>query len=78
MEHLACWRIYYHFVRYHESLEEKLATPIERKGNKQAQRIRRRTPATPALHRKQRGASVAAGLTDRRWTLEELLSYPLP
>jgi IS1 family transposase len=66
MEHLAWWRSYYHFVRYHESLEVKLSTPIERKGKQRVQRIRQRTPA------------MAAGLTDRRWAVKELLGYPLP
>ena len=65
MEHLEWWRSYYHFVRYHESLEVKLAQPIERKGKRQPQRYRRRTPA------------MAAGLATRRWTVKELLSYPL-
>lgn len=65
-EHLFWWRAYYHFARYHESLEVELATSIDRKGKQQAQRHRRRTPA------------MAAGLPLRRWTVKELLSYPLP
>src|SRR5664279_622192 len=65
-EHLEWWRSYYHYVRYHESLKVKLAQPDARKGNRQAVRYRHRTPA------------MAAGLTDRRWTVMELLSIPLP
>lgn len=40
--------------------------PIDRKGKQQPRRHRRRTPA------------MAAGLTLRRWTVKELLSFPLP
>ena len=66
LEHLDWWRAYYHFVRYHESLEVELATPSRRKGKQQPIRYRRRTPA------------MVAGLTHKRWTVKELLSYPLP
>jgi transposase InsO family protein len=66
LEHLDWWRSYYHFVRYHEILEVELAAPSQRKGNQQPIRYRRRTPA------------MAAGLAHRRWTVKELLSYPLP
>ncbi len=66
LEHLDWWRAYYHFVRYHESLEVKLATPSQQKGKRQPVRYRRRTPA------------MVAGLTHKRWTGKELLSYPLP
>lgn len=66
MEHLEWWRSYYHFVRYHESLEEELAQPIQRKGKQQPRKHRKRSPA------------MMAGLTDRCWTVKELLSYPLP
>jgi IS1 family transposase/transposase-like protein len=65
VEHLEWWLSYYHFARYHESLEVKLEKPVERKGKQQPQRIRRRTPA------------MAAGLTLRRWTVRELISLPL-
>jgi IS1 family transposase len=65
-EHLDWWLAYYHFVRYHESLEVKLAIPSQRKGKQQPVRYRRRTPA------------MVAGLTHKRWTVKELLSYPLP
>jgi len=66
MEHLEWWRSYYHFVRYHESQEVELKKPIQRKVKQQPKRYRRRTPA------------MVAGLTHRRWTVKELLSYPLP
>ena len=66
LEHLDWWLAYYHFVRYHESLEVALATPSQRKGKQQPIRYRRRTPA------------MVAGLTHKHWTVKELLSYPLP
>ena len=66
MEHLEWWRAYYHFVRYHESLEVKLGEPVKRKGRHQPRRYRKQTPA------------MAAGLVDRRWTVIELLLIPLP
>jgi IS1 family transposase len=64
--HLEWWRSYYHYVRYHESLRVKLGEPKERKGKRQPQRYKKQTPA------------MAAGLTDRRWTVKELLLMPLP
>ncbi len=66
MEHLEWWRTYYHFIRPHESLVEELAHPVQRKGKQQPKKYRKRTPA------------MLAGLTDRRWTVKELLLYPLP
>jgi len=63
--HLDWWRGYYHFVRPHESLRVALAQPIDRGGNRQRQRYRQRTPA------------MAAGLTDRRWRVGDLLAVPL-
>jgi hypothetical protein len=63
--HLEMWRVYYHFVRKHESLRVALAQPWERGGKRQPQRYRRRTPA------------MAAGLTHRRWTMREVLLLPL-
>jgi len=65
MEHLEWWRAYYHFVRYHESLEEALIQPVKRKGKQQPRKHRKRTPA------------MLAGLTDRRWTVKDLLHCPL-
>ena len=66
LEHLEWWRAYYHFVRFHESLAVALVNPKQRKGEQQPIRYRHRTPA------------MAANLTNRRWTVKELLSYPLP
>jgi IS1 family transposase/transposase-like protein len=64
--HLEWWRAYYHFVRPHAALRVALAQPRERGGKMVAQRYRQRTPA------------MAAGRTDRRWTVREVLSCPLP
>jgi len=66
MFHLEWWRAYYHFTRPHTSLSEPLAEPRLRGGKRLPQRRRPRTPAQ------------AVGLTDHRWTIVELLSYPLP
>ena len=65
-EHLFWWLAYYHFVRLHESLKVKLEKPMARKGKQSPLRYRQMTPA------------LAAGLTTRRWTCLELISYPLP
>ena len=59
------WRGYYHFVRFHMSLRVELAEPVERQGGQIPKRYRSRTPA------------VAAGVTRRRWTALEFLSYPM-
>ena len=64
--HLQWWRAYYHFTRAHASLDERLVEPHLRAGRRVSQGHRRRTPAQ------------AAGLTDHRWTITELLSYPVP
>lgn len=66
MEHIEWWRSYYHFVRPHEGLEEVLPQPVKRKGKQQPRKYRKRTPA------------MMAWLTDSRWTVKELLHYPLP
>jgi transposase-like protein/IS1 family transposase len=66
LAHLEWWRAYYHFVRPHASLRVALVQPRERGGKLLAQRYRQRTPA------------MAAGRTNRRWTVREVLSYPLP
>ncbi|HWQ83888.1 MAG TPA: hypothetical protein VN363_04940 [Anaerolineales bacterium] len=65
LEHLEWWRSCYHFARYHKSLAVELSYPIPRKGRQQPLRYRRRTPA------------MAAGLTTRRWSVSELISYPV-
>jgi IS1 family transposase len=64
--HLQWWRAYFHFTRPHASLGEPLAEPRVRGGRRLPQRRRAQTPAQ------------AIGLTDHRWTIVELMSYPLP
>jgi hypothetical protein len=61
--HLDWWRAYYHFARPHASLRQPLGDNLARRTR---QRFRPRTPAQ------------AAGLTDHRWTVQELLAYPAP
>ena len=63
--HVDWWRAYYHFARYHESLRIKLASPRSRKGNQSACRYRSQTPA------------MVAGIATHRWTVLEIISYPL-
>jgi hypothetical protein len=63
--HLEWWRTYYHFSRPHESLRVGLAVPRERGDRRQPQKYRQRTPA------------MAAGLTNRRWIVRDLLALPL-
>ncbi len=57
-----------------EELWETLSEPVKRKGWQTAQKYRQRTPATLAPRA---SAGVAAGVVSRRWTVRELLSYPL-
>lgn len=64
--HVQWWRGYYHFARYHDSLRIKFSQPVQRKGEQLPRRYRSRTPA------------MAAGLTVRRWSVLDLISYPLP
>jgi IS1 family transposase len=66
LAHLEWWRAYYHFVRPHAALRLALVQPRERGGKHVAQRYRQRTPA------------MAAGKTNRRWTAQEVLCFPLP
>ena len=63
--HVEWWRTYYHFARYHESLRIKLASPRPRKGKQLTCRYRSQTPA------------MAAGIATHRWTVLEIISYPL-
>jgi hypothetical protein len=63
---LEWWRAYSHFVRPHVALRRALVPPMEGSGNRLPQRYRQPTPA------------MAAGLTSRRWTVQELLRLPLP
>jgi len=63
--HVEWWRVYYHFARYHEALRIEHAVLRLRKGKRLASCYRSQTPA------------MAAGLTSRRLTVLEVLSYPL-
>ncbi len=65
LAHLEWWRAYYHFSRPHEALRVALAQPVDRGGRRIPQRYRQRTPA------------MAAGLTNRRWSVRELLALPM-
>lgn len=62
----AWWRAYYHFVKPHEALRVELTVPRERGGKRIPQRYRAQTPA------------MATGVTKHRWTVVELLGYPVP
>jgi IS1 family transposase len=64
MMHLEWFRVYYQFVCPHASLREELPTPRPRAGH--GQKYRPRTPA------------MVAGITSRRWSVLEVLSFPLP
>jgi IS1 family transposase len=66
VDHLYWWMTYYHFVREHESLRLELDKTQERKGKQRARKYKKRTPA------------MAAGVTERRWSVMELISFPLP
>jgi IS1 family transposase len=62
--HLEWWRGYYHFVRPHRSLRVAWTAPANLDHRRRRRRYRARTPA------------MAAGLTQRRWTVAELLAVP--
>lgn len=64
--HLEWWRGSYHYVRPHASLRVPLTRPVERGGRHVPRCYEQRTPA------------MAAGLTSRRWTVRDLLQFPLP
>jgi len=66
LAHLEWWRADSHFVHPHALLRVALVQPRERGGKLLAQRDLQRTPA------------MAAGRTNRRWTVQEVLSLPLP
>jgi IS1 family transposase len=57
---------YYHLVRPHGSLRQRLPSPEATRGAGSPKRWEPRTPA------------MAAGLTDHVWTMEELLSFRVP
>jgi IS1 family transposase len=59
-------RTYYNFCLPHLSLRVLLPDPIPTKGNGSPKRWQARTPA------------MAADLTDHKWTVKELLLFPVP
>jgi IS1 family transposase len=65
-DHLYWWLAYYHFARPHESLRVRMEEPVQRKGKQRPRQYQKMTPA------------MAAGLVDRRWSVRELINYPLP
>ena len=65
-QQLALYQSYYNFCLPPASLRQPLALPLPTKGTGSAKLWR---PCTPAM---------AAGLTDRVWTLREVLLYRVP
>jgi IS1 family transposase len=65
-DQLYWWLAYYHFARPHESLRVRLPEPIQRKGKQRPRLYEKMTPA------------MATGITSRRWSVKELISFPLP
>jgi hypothetical protein len=63
---LTLFQVYYNFVLPHASLRQALAEPMAMNGNGSAKLWQPRTPA------------MAAGLTDHRWSLRELLMFRVP
>jgi IS1 family transposase len=64
--HLEVAIAYYHLVRPHGSLRQRLPQPEATQGTGSPKVWQERTPA------------MAAGLTDHVWTMEELLSFRVP
>jgi len=64
--HLHLALAYYHFSRHHASLRVELPEPIPTRGSGSSKKWQQRTSA------------MAAGLTDHRWSLRELLMCPVP
>jgi hypothetical protein len=65
LAHLEWRRAYYHFCRPHLSLHLQLNVPQARRGKQTPRPYGPRTPAR------------AVGLTDRLWSVEELLAFPV-
>jgi IS1 family transposase len=63
---LTLFQVYYNFVLPHASLRQALAVPMVTNGNGSAKLWQPRTPA------------MAAGLTDHRWSLREVLMFRVP
>jgi hypothetical protein len=58
--------LYYNFCLPHQALRQKLTEPQATKGEGSPKKYHQRTPA------------MAEGLTDRRWTMLELMSFRVP
>ena len=65
-QQLALYHTYYNFCLPHTSLRQPLPQPLPTNGSGSAKQWR---PCTPAM---------AAGLTDRVWTLREVLLFRVP
>jgi IS1 family transposase len=65
-QQLALYHVYYNFCLPHASLRVRLPQPLPTNGTGSAKTWRPRTPA------------MAAGLTDRVWTLREVLLFRVP
>jgi IS1 family transposase len=65
-QQLALYHTYYNFCLPHTSLRQPLPQPLPTNGTGSAKQWRPRTPA------------MAAGLTDRVWTLREVLLFRVP
>jgi IS1 family transposase len=63
---LSLFQVYYNFVLPHASLRQALAEPMATNSNGSAKLWQPRTPA------------MAAGLTDHRWSLREVLMFRVP
>ena len=65
-QQLILFQVYHNFVLPHTSLRQPLAEPVVTNGTGSARVWKPRTPA------------MAAGLTDRVWSLREVLLYRVP
>ena len=64
--HLNLAVAYYHFVRPHRGLRQRLPEPVPTKGNGSPKKWDKRTPA------------MSAALTDHIWSIQELLTFRTP
>ncbi len=70
--HLEWWRAYYHFIRPHRALRQKLDHPRPRGGRRLAQRFAARTGHTPLAPGKwvaRQVPAMAVGLTQHPWSV---------